>query len=345
MALFGKKDNEAKKLAEQQAKLAAEQKKKILSPFEIHVMPQKFVGAEVRTKQGGGKSGKVVLIVIFAVLIVGLLAFGAYQLYQSLNRPITPAVTNTNLPVVNTNVETNSNQVVNTNTQTNTNTAVNTNTPANLNTNLNTNTNTNLNVNAGLPVESVGQFLPSLDIDQDKLSDVEEELYGTELRKPDTDGDGYVDGEEVRNLYSPVLAGNNFLKDSPAVNTYTNEEFAFNNLYPASWVARATDASKREIMFISGTGEYFTLNIEDNADNTSLSQWVLDNQPNVEANSLSTGSTRSGLQMLTSPDGLLAYIYAPTQSRVYVFKYNPGNVRRLNFLTTFIVASKSLSVK
>lgn len=347
MALFGKKNGEAKKLAEQQAKLAKEQKQKLLSPFEIHVMPQKFVGAEVRSvKAGGGKGGKVILIVVFVIVIVGLLAFGAYQMYKSLNRPISPAA-NTNLPIVN--VNTNTEPVVNTNPPVNTNVAVNTNTEVNVNvpveTNTNVNTNLNENVNVAPPIESTTQFLPALDIDQDKLTDVEEELYGTELRKPDTDGDGFLDGDEVMNLYSPLLAGNNFLKDSPAVNAYTNEEFAFDLLYPSSWLAKATDASKREIMFTSATGEYFTLNIFDDADNASLSQWVLDNQPGINANELISGKTRSGLQMLTSPDGMLAFIYAPTQSRIYQLKYIPGTVQRLNFLTTFVMMSKSLSVK
>ena len=41
------------------------------------------------------------------------------------------------------------------------------------------------------------------DADQDGLSSVEEEKYGTDPAKADTDGDGYVDGEEVRAGFDP----------------------------------------------------------------------------------------------------------------------------------------------
>ncbi|MDO8425154.1 MAG: thrombospondin type 3 repeat-containing protein [bacterium] len=45
------------------------------------------------------------------------------------------------------------------------------------------------------------------DADADGLSDVREALYGSDLNSRDSDGDGYTDGEEVRNGYSPVGEG------------------------------------------------------------------------------------------------------------------------------------------
>jgi hypothetical protein len=46
----------------------------------------------------------------------------------------------------------------------------------------------------------------SLDSDNDGLSDNEENLYGTDPKNPDTDGDGYSDGVEVKSGYSPIKA-------------------------------------------------------------------------------------------------------------------------------------------
>jgi hypothetical protein len=43
-----------------------------------------------------------------------------------------------------------------------------------------------------------------LDSDQDGLSDEEEKLYGTNPANPDTDGDSYSDGTEVRSGYDPL---------------------------------------------------------------------------------------------------------------------------------------------
>lgn len=42
------------------------------------------------------------------------------------------------------------------------------------------------------------------DSDNDGLSDEQERTFGTLVNNPDTDGDGYLDGEEVKNGYSPL---------------------------------------------------------------------------------------------------------------------------------------------
>lgn len=44
----------------------------------------------------------------------------------------------------------------------------------------------------------------SVDTDHDGLTDAQERVYGTDPHNPDTDGDGYKDGEEVKNGYSPL---------------------------------------------------------------------------------------------------------------------------------------------
>lgn len=43
------------------------------------------------------------------------------------------------------------------------------------------------------------------DSDNDGLTDPEENFYGTNIDSPDTDGDGYFDGEEVRGGYDPLI--------------------------------------------------------------------------------------------------------------------------------------------
>lgn len=50
------------------------------------------------------------------------------------------------------------------------------------------------------------------DSDLDGLSDDDETIYKTDINNPDTDGDGYFDGEEVQNGYDPAITGDAKLK-------------------------------------------------------------------------------------------------------------------------------------
>lgn len=46
-----------------------------------------------------------------------------------------------------------------------------------------------------------------LDLDNDGLTDMQESAYGTDLANPDTDGDGYKDGDEVESGFNPAGEG------------------------------------------------------------------------------------------------------------------------------------------
>lgn len=50
---------------------------------------------------------------------------------------------------------------------------------------------------------------PTGDDDVDQLSNADEALWGTDPKNPDSDGDGYFDGEEVRANYNPTIASPN----------------------------------------------------------------------------------------------------------------------------------------
>ncbi|WKZ24578.1 MAG: hypothetical protein QY321_03095 [Patescibacteria group bacterium] len=73
----------------------------------------------------------------------------------------------------------------------------------------------------------------SQDSDNDGLTNLEELLMGTDPNNPDTDGDGFLDGDEVRALYNPLGPGR--LHESPFISRYTIASSGHEFLYPKFW--------------------------------------------------------------------------------------------------------------
>jgi len=159
-------------------------------------------GAAYAAPKGGGL--KTALIIVVILVIVGLLIFGGWVLYQ---KYFSGSGVTTNTNGLNQNLNFNTNQEVN------------------LNTNVNTNFNEPLvNLNTSItPLDSDADGLSddeeaqlgtnpySADTDGDGLTDYEEvNVYKTDPKKSDTDGDGYKDGEEVKNGYNPLGPGKLF---------------------------------------------------------------------------------------------------------------------------------------
>lgn len=89
----------------------------------------------------------------------------------------------------------------------------NTNTTVNANTNTNTNTGANIDTDrdglSDAQEETLGTNSLVADTDRDDLADYQEVIiYNSDPLDPDTDGDGYTDGQEVKNNYNPIGPGN-----------------------------------------------------------------------------------------------------------------------------------------
>ncbi len=71
------------------------------------------------------------------------------------------------------------------------------------------------------PLNSSPVLLSENDFDNDGLSDDLELRFKTDLSNPDTDNDGYLDGEEVNNGYNPLSAKKEKLKKRIEIDTKT----------------------------------------------------------------------------------------------------------------------------
>lgn len=318
-------------------------------------MPERFYEGGI-APGGGGRLRRILIIGIIVVVVLGLIVLG-YALFQQM---FSGENENTNLVVntgngnenvnLNANANANANANVNTNANTNATGNLNTNT-GNANANANGNTNTNGNVNENVNENentNTGASLTKLpsttDTDDDGLTDVEEELYGTSADQPDTDGDGFIDGKDV--LASGEIVGEIYLGYNPngtgrldasgLVRTYTSSQQQYSTLYPTPWLAQPTNATETTLLFTPSdpTGEYMQIAIQDNAAQVTAEQWYLSVNPSVSASQL-TDISVNGLVGILSPDESSAYLAKGT--KMYIISYITGNLEELNYWTTFEV--------
>ncbi|MFA5188452.1 MAG: hypothetical protein WC460_03765 [Patescibacteria group bacterium] len=336
--MFGKKTEPAQQPAEAKPKL---------EPYEIHVMPSKFHKYLAVKKS---KLGRLLIIIAIIILVLGAVTLAAYYFVVPMSQPA--PVANLNLPVANLpqnlnqqnlNSNQNLNAGINANANINANSNENLNGNTNINSNLNTNVNLNINLNVAPPLAV--NYTSSLDSDNDGLTDVEEDLYGTDKRKPDTDNDGFLDGAELVNLYDPKAAGGALLENSGLINVYTNPNFKYQIFYPSSWLARPTDSSLAEVIFQSATGEYIEVLAEDNPERLDLVQWFLKQSPLSDLNQIKRQTTKQGLDALINPDQLTFYLIGnASPDEVFVITYNIGTRIQVNFLTTFKMMINSFNL-
>ncbi len=179
------------------------------------------------------------------------------------------------------------------------------------------------------------------DEDIDELSDVEESFYGTDVIKKDTDGDGYFDGEEIRNLYNPNGSGS--LKDSGFITKFTDTGYEV--WYPFSWMPEK-NASGASTFFRASTGEMIQILLETKESSETLTAWY------QKQNQLSSPTAGAFSEMkigefigLSSSDGLTVYLtHLKDPKTVFVVFYNPVDQEILRYKTTFQMMLRSFSL-
>ena len=185
-------------------------------------------------------------------------------------------------------------------------------------------------------------FTFGADADKDSLSDLEEIIYGTSSTMPDFDSDGFLDGEELENLFNPILPNPALLSGSDLVSLYEGKDFGYSILYPKSWVARSLDSTNREVIFASDSGDFAEVLVEDNPDLYSPLTWYLKQFPQISASSVEKVYSREGLEGVKSLEGTT--VYFSNGYHIYAITYNMGTKTVLDFNTTFKMMVKSFKI-
>ncbi len=195
---------------------------------------------------------------------------------------------------------------------------------------------------------------PGTDSDSDGLTDVEETvLYNTDPHLPSTNGSGYLDGNDVFNLYDPKVAPPpgcrvdcpNTLRAYGVTKPFSTSFSSAAPLpyvidYPTIWTPTAVASDPLGVSFAATTGETVTVDVAPKADPAqSLADWYA-------AQKLTGGrpfTTKGGLSAIASDDQLTVYVDA--KADVLTLHYDAGIKGTIDYLTTFKMMQNSLKLK
>ncbi|MDO8668552.1 MAG: hypothetical protein Q7K35_05740 [bacterium] len=182
---------------------------------------------------------------------------------------------------------------------------------------------------------------PGLDGDSDGLTDAEEILLGSGTSTPDTDGDLYLDGAEMLNLYNP--AGSDKLAANPSIAAYENKTFNYSVLYPNAWQS-TVNGGDDSIMFKTADNQFFQIIVQPNAAGQPLDEWYMDQLGVTFINDIDrlNGVNWQGIK---SSDGLTLYLMDLNQKNIFTLAYNPGENNILEYINIFNMMIKSFTLK
>ena len=181
------------------------------------------------------------------------------------------------------------------------------------------------------------------DSDSDGLTDIEEILFGSDPRAADTDRDTYLDGNEVYHLYNPRGDAPSLLTETGFAREFTDDAVSYAVVYPSRWSTQLTDAATEQVTFRVPTGEYVQIEKLSKDPAISLEAWYLASHPDERAEDLGEVKTGEGYTGLESPDKMS--IYLEVGDAVYGLSYRLGEVKTINFLTTFQMMVASFTLK
>ena len=176
-------------------------------------------------------------------------------------------------------------------------------------------------------------FKDSVDGDADGLTDIEEELWGTNGASLDSDSDTFSDTVEIANLYNPAGVTPERLIEAGLVSTYINPEYQYSVYYPTTWLANAVDEAKKEVLFTSITQEFVNVRVLPFPTDVAFAEWFAKTFPEEQLATYKPFVNKMKVSGVTSADGLVSII--TDGAHVYLLTYNGGMREDINYRLTF----------
>lgn len=192
--------------------------------------------------------------------------------------------------------------------------------------------------------------VPGVDTDSDGLTDVEENLvYGTNPKLPDTDLDGFLDGNEVHHRYNPLGTAPGTLLESGVVSVYegptVEDQYParkYSLLYPSIWEIEpaADDLLPTPVTLIATSGEKIqvTLGKTGEPDIDPLAWYEAEGH----TQDVEEVTTKNGYVALVSEDRLTVYIFST--DLVMILKMDTGIKATIDYLQTFQMILNSVEI-
>lgn len=181
----------------------------------------------------------------------------------------------------------------------------------------------------------------SKDSDSDGLTDTEERMYGTDYRNPDSDGDTFLDGNEVFHRYDPNGLSPSTLLDTGAVKQFSDTTLPFTVFYPTSWKS-SINTTTSTVTFKTPNLASVTVTWGAKEADLTVEDWVLKNVKGADITTLKASYTKEGYYTLRSKDDLVAYLDLGTT--VYTMTYDLSTSTEISYIQTFAMMVNSFHV-
>lgn len=214
-----------------------------------------------------------------------------------------------------------------------------------------TSTDSSINISSStMPTSTATSIVPvawSVDTDSDNLTDLEENLAGTSPTNPDTDGDGFRDGDEMDSGYNPIISGGGVkskIENAVFLKSLSTDfvDDNFSTLVPKKWQV-SSFKSTEQVIITGDTGEVIKISIKDNIERKSAMDWYMKNNIGVSAVQLKQ-IEYGDFSGIMSPDGLSAYLTDSLKTKFYVFEYIMDNGLQMRYPNMFRMIIKRVKL-